>query len=472
MKLDALYICIIAAIIVMLAYAYITSDYYYIHVIMKNAFHELKHGDNFRKLNPDVNWTVINMDIDGYINNKKIVTNKPHHEVANTAHAKNEFENKNTMAAFLNNVVVFDIDSNEPLTIVGATGMDEKPIDQYLPKDTVIAKTPHGFHFYFYNDTNDPIPCFVGLKMNGIKYPVDLLTGHKQLIFMPPTRIESACYRWINAPTTHKMAPISKHARILDLFAYTKEFEIQPEVPNMCVSNAIPHLLCIVWEFNIIYQLKYKCVSTTFEKLDVNQHEMLYRTKTTYYLFLKHAPLKHFSAQQFVSRIARLIHKYNINGGIVHLCSGTSHSAPRNIMQFSSCQVHNHRKHQLPSPMLKANHTLLQTSAFTHQPALIISHDVLHEDLYEITPNHNHNNNNMIVNEDLFLIIELSNKTKVPCVCLMQIIPPGKSNDEIKYTKLVQFYMHNVLNATHHTKHPQKALPFFSEVNLSLLTND
>jgi hypothetical protein len=36
----------------------------------------------------------------------------------------------------------------------------------------------------------------------------------------------------------------------------------------------------------------------------------------------------------------------------------------------------------------------------------------------------------------------------------------------------VQFYMHNVLNATHHTKHPQKALPFFSEVNLSLLTND
>jgi hypothetical protein len=78
----------------------------------------------------------------------------------------------------------------------------------------------------------------------------------------------------------------------------------------------------------------------------------------------------------------------------------------------------------------------------------------------------------MIVNEDMFLIMELSNKTQIPCVCLMQIIPPGKSNDEIKYTKLVQFYMNNVLNATHHTKRPQKVLPFFSEVNLPMLTSD
>ena len=303
LKLDTLYICIIAVIVVLLAYAYITSDYYYTHVILKNAFDQLNGGDAFRAMNPHVNWTVLNMEIDGYINNKKIVTNKPHHAVANAAHAKNEFENKNTMAAFLNNVVVFDIDSNEPLTIVGATGMDDKPIHQYLPKDTVIAKSPHGYHWFMLNDTGAPIPCHVGLRMNGVKYPIDLLSGYKQLIFLPPTRIESACYRWINSPMTHKMAPISKHLNILDLFAYTKEFEIQPETPNMCVSNAIPHLLCIVWDFNIIYQLKYKCVSTTFEKLDVNDHEMLYRTQTTYYLFLKHAPLKHFSTPQFVARV-------------------------------------------------------------------------------------------------------------------------------------------------------------------------
>lgn len=466
MKLDALYVCIIAVIIVLLAHAYITSDYYYTHVIMKNAFNELKYGDEFRKLNPHVNWTVINMEIDGYINNKKILTNEPHHSVANAAHAKNEFENKNTMAAFLNNVIVFDIDSNEPLTIVGATGMDDKPIDHYLPKDTVIAKSPHGYHFYFYNDTNEPIPRYVGLKLNGVKYPIDLLTGYKQLIFMPPTRIDSACYRWINSPMTHKMAPISKHLNILDLFAYTKEFNIQPEAPNICISNAIPNLLCIVWDFNIIHQLKYKCVSTTFEKLDVNDHEMLFRTQTTYYLFLKHAPLKHFSTPQFVTRVEKLMKKYKINGGIVHLCTGTSRSTTRNIMQFNSCQVHNYRKYGLQSPMLKANHTLLQTAAFTHQPAVIISSDVLHEELHEM------NHDSTVVNEDMFLIMELSNKTRVPCVCLMQIHSPGKSNDEIKYTQIVQFYMHNVLNATHHTKHPQKVLPFFSEVNLHMLTND
>jgi hypothetical protein len=234
----------------------------------------------------------------------------------------------------------------------------------------------------------------------------------------------------------------------------------------MCISNAIPHLLCIVWEFNIIYQLKYKCVSTTFEKLDVNQHEMLYRTQTTYYLFLKHAPLNHFSAQQFVSRVARLIHKYNINGGIVHLCSGTSRGATRSIVQFNSCQVHNHRKHKLNSPMLKANHTLVQTSAFTNQPALVISSDVLHEESHDMD-----SEANVIVNEDMFIILELSNKTKVPCACLMQIIPHNKPKDEIKFTKLVEYYLHNVLNATHHTKRPQNVLPFFSEVNLPVLLN-
>ena len=132
LKLDTLYICIIAAIVVLLAYAYITSDYYYTHVILKNAFDQLNEGDAFRAMNPHVNWSVINMEIDGYINNKKIVTNKPHHDVANAAHAKNEFENKNTMAAFLNNVVVFDIDSNDPLTIVGATGMGAYAICLYV----------------------------------------------------------------------------------------------------------------------------------------------------------------------------------------------------------------------------------------------------------------------------------------------------------------------------------------------------
>ena len=466
MKLDTLYICVIAIIIILLAYAYITSDHYYTNVVLKNAFLELNQGADFRKLNPDINWKIINMEIDGYINNKKIVTNLPHYAVANSRHAKNEFENKNTMAAFLNNVIVFDIDSNEPLFIAGASGMDEKPIDHYLPKDTVIAKSPHGYHYYFYNDTEETIPCFVGMKMNGVKYPIDLLTGHKQLIFMPPTRIESACYRWINAPTTHKMAPISQHARILDLFAYTKEFEIQAETPNMCISNSIPHLLCIVWDFHIIYQLKYKCISTRFEKLHANSHEMLYRTQTTYYLFLKHAPLKNYTAKQFIIHIEKIMQQHSINGGIVHLCAGTSRGATRSIMQFNSCQVHNHRKHKLDSPMLKANHTLVQTSAFTNQPALIISSDVLHEESHDMD-----SERNVIVNEDMFIIMELSNKTKVPCACLMQIIPHNKPKDEIKFTKLVEYYLHNVLNATHHTKHPQKALPFFNQITLPMLMN-
>lgn len=467
MNLDVAYICIFVAIILILVYAYLSSDYYYIHVVLKTAFDQLTDGDAFRELNPDINWKVINMEIDGYINNKKIVTNLPKHETANSVHARHEFEYKNTLAAYLNNVVVFDIDSNEPLVITGASGMDDKPIDQYLPKDTVIAKSPHGYHYYFYNDTDTPIDCYVGLMMNGVKYPVDLLTGRKQLIFMPPTRIETACYRWINPPTTHKIAPISQHARILDLFAYTKEFEIRPETPNMCVSNAVPHLLCIVWEFHIIYELKHKCASTAFEKLHVNEHEMLYRTQTTYYLFMKYEPLKNYTAPQCIHRIEKIMQQYSITGGIVHLCSGTSREPKRSIMQFNSCQVHNHGKHRLQDPLVRAEHTLVQTSAFTAEPAIAISGDILHkESFYGMD-----DDGDIVVNEDMFIIMALSNKTRVPCACLMQVIPSDKSKDEVKFTKLVQYYFHNVLNATHHTKRPQRVLPFFSDVPMPKLMN-
>jgi hypothetical protein len=462
MKMDTIYVCLIIVIIAVLIYAYITSDYYYINAVLKPAFDQLNDGTAFRELNPDINWKVINMNIDGYINNKKIVTNMPKYEIANTRHAKNEFEYKNTLAAYLNNVIVFDIDSNEPLFITGASGMEDKPIDQYLPKDTVIAKSPHGYHYYFYNDTDIPISCYVGLMMNGVKHPIDLLTGHKQLIFMPPTRIESACYRWINSPVTHRIAPISQHARILDLFAYTKEFEIQPETPNMCISNSIPHLLCIVWEFHIIYQLKHKCINSAFEKLHVNDREMLYRTKSTYYLFLKHAPLKTYSAQQFIHHVDKLMKQYSITGGIVHLCSGTSREPQNNIMQFNSCHVHNYARHRLGHPLVRAEHTLIKTSAFTTAPAMVISSDILHEEsFYEMD-----DEKDIVVNEDMFIILELSNKTRIPCACLMQIIPSSKSKDEIKFVKLVQYYFNNVLNATHHTKRPQKVLPFFSEVPL------
>lgn len=468
MKIDTVYVCIIAVIIGTLIYAYISSDYYYINVVLKNAFDQLNDGDAFRRLNPDINWKVINMEIDGYINNKKIVTNVPNYAIANSADAKNEFEHKNTLAAYLNNVIIFDIDSNESLFITGASGMEDKPIDHYLPKDTVIAKSPHGYHYYFYNDMDTPIYCHVGLLMNNIKYPIDLLTGPKQLIFMPPTRIESACYRWINSPLTHRIAPISEHSRILDLFAYTKEFEIQPETPNMCISNSIPNLLCIVWDFHIIYQIKHKCVNSAFEKLYVNDHEMMYRTKSTYYLFIKHAPMKNYTAQQFIQHVEQIMQRYNINGGIAHLCSGTSREQKNSIVQFNSCHVHNHTKHRLRRPLVRAEQTLIQTSAFTTNPVMAISNDILHEEsFYEID-----DDSDMIMNEDMFIILELSNKTRVPCVCLMQLIPSNKTKDEIKFSKLVQYYFNNVLNATHHTKHPQKILSYFSEVPLPIpLTN-
>jgi hypothetical protein len=189
MKIDAVYAGLIVTIIVLLAYAYITSEYYYKENILRKAFDKLNQGEEIRAMNPEMNWEMINMNIDGYINGKKIIFNQPIRENMNADSSYNTFTNKNTLAAFLNNVVVIDIDSNDPIMI------NDEPMQRRLPKTTVSAKTPHGYHYYFYNDTGSPIPCRVGLKLNNVKYPVDLLSGPNQLIFLPPTRIESACYR-------------------------------------------------------------------------------------------------------------------------------------------------------------------------------------------------------------------------------------------------------------------------------------
>ena len=456
MKIDLICAIVVVIIIGLLAYAYVSSEHYY-KKMLKNAFDKLKNGEEIRTQNPEMDWQIINMDIDGYINNKKIVFNQPTYEKKNSY---DKFTNKNALAAFLNNVVVIDIDSNEPLML------DDKPITQYLPKTTVSAKTPHGYHYYFYNDTNDNIPCYVGLKINNVRHPVDLLTGQKQLIFLPPTQIETECYRWINSPFTHRIEPISKHARTLDLFAYTKEFAIPSEPVNACISHSIPNLLCIVWDFTIIYQLKYKCTSTTFEQLHSNQHELMYRTNSTYYLFLKHSPMKHFKAHEFVQHVADLMQKHNINGGIVHLGCGSSYkrNGHDSIAQFNSCRVHDYKRHGLQSAVLSAEQTLVQTSVFIHRPISIISSDIMHETSLQNHYEDDDGNGNHVVNQDMFLILMLSNQTRIPCACLVQIIAADEPNDEVKYTKLIQYYFRNILNATHHSSSPSQMLTFFSEV--------
>ena len=134
MKIDLICAIVVVIIIGLLAYAYVSSEHYY-KKMLKNAFDKLKNGEEIRTQNPEMDWQIINMDIDGYINNKKIVFNQPTYEKKNLY---DKFTTKNALAAFLNNVVVIDIDSNEPLML------DDKPITQYLPKTTVSAKTPHG----------------------------------------------------------------------------------------------------------------------------------------------------------------------------------------------------------------------------------------------------------------------------------------------------------------------------------------
>jgi hypothetical protein len=119
--------------------------------------------------------------------------------------------------------------------------------------------------------------------------------------------------------------------------------------------------------------------------------------------------------------------------------------------------VHNYKKHGLPSAIVRAERTLVQTSVFTHRPISIISADILHESSLN-------DDYNMTVNEDMFLIFMISNKTRIPCTCLLQVIATNQSKNDAKFTKLIQYYMRNVLNATHYSSNPTQTLTFFGEV--------
>ena len=88
----------------------------------------------------------------------------------------------------------------------------------------------------------------------------------------------------------------------------------------------------------------------------------------------------------------------------------------------------------------------------------------MHETILKQDDDNGNHINNHVINEDMFLIFMLSNQTRIPCACLMQIIASDELKDDVKYTNLIKYYIRNVLNATHHSSNPTQMLTFFGEV--------
>lgn len=112
--------------------------------------------------------------------------------------------------------IVLDIDTNDSLK--SANFLIEK-----IPKDTACEKTPNGYHYYFENDTGNPIHTYVQLDIDGEKYSVDIL-GIDSLVTMSPSCIEGKNYYWVNSIFTHKPAKLSENMWILDLIKNNKPF--------------------------------------------------------------------------------------------------------------------------------------------------------------------------------------------------------------------------------------------------------
>ena len=120
-----------------------------------------------------------------------------------------EFKNKNVIGLTTDKYIVVDFDTKK-----GAESADF--LIKKMPKDTVLEKTPNGYHYYFENDTGKPIHTYVKISINKVKYSLDIL-GFDAIITISPSVVDGKDYYWINSIFTHTPAKLSENLWILDL---------------------------------------------------------------------------------------------------------------------------------------------------------------------------------------------------------------------------------------------------------------
>jgi len=197
---------------------------------------------------------------------------------------KAEFMNKNFIGFFPDKYIVLDIDMKDNIK------SPDFLIDK-IPKDTVVEKTPNGYHYYFENDTGNPVYHYVQLDIGGEKYSVDIL-GVDSLVTMSPSRIDGKSYYWINSIFTHKPAKLSENMWIVDLIKNNKPFRsifdglsFSIDIKNTFVIIDNLHIedqIRVILQNTSIYYKKIKLLNGTIYLYNDNFYFMTNNSFNTY----------------------------------------------------------------------------------------------------------------------------------------------------------------------------------------------
>lgn len=327
------------------------------------------------------------------------------------------FVGKPVIGLITNNLIILDIDTRQKFDFLNN-----------LPRNTVISKTPRGYHYYFYNDTGKSINSYIHLKYNNVTYPIDLFSKDR-FIILPPSKIGEFQYKWINSIFKYKIQNISNYLWILDLFSQTKPFLYNKNIMfNLNNNISIKHgrYSVVIWDQFVRKQFykitEYRNFEHYFYKKNIC-HILKY--DSNFIIIMLTHPKDYRNYNILVNFFKNLYTKLNITQIIDLSTVGSSTNSIGTVIQLNNCII----EWEYP-PIFLTNDYLFKTKYLTNKEVIITK-------LFR----YNGIKDNYLYGEDCFISILVSNNLRIPNICLAGV------SDNNSYHQYINYGGHKAANS-------------------------
>ena len=344
---------------------------------------------------------------------------------------KGEFKNKNVIGIILDKYVILDIDTKDG--IKNADFLKDK-----LPKDTVLEKTPNGYHYYFENDTGNDVYTYVQLEVEGEKYAVDIL-GKNAIVITSPSIVNDKKYYWINSIFTHTPAKLSENMWILDLIKNNKPFNLKFDKVEFEIKSK--NAFIIIDNLHIENFFRYYIGNVKKYDKKINfLGGFIYIYDGNYYFMSRGSFYKYKNKNKIINNFKNIINELRpsciIDLSIVY----TNYMKGGNVLQIKSAIIDNNNKKYKNNKLFPDY--IEQKNVHTNTKYLIKDTISIHEydnsDLNNEVTNIVYDNNNikqLVGPESIYITMLLSNEFNIPSICIGLVSEKDKDTDDNKLNK-------------------------------------
>ena len=394
---------ILAAIIICL---------YLLYRALSNALYMYRLKVDFYKLR-DMGLGVKNYNIiySKELEKKYIMNRKKIFKNSNT-----EFKNKNVIGLTTDKYIVVDFDTKK-----GAESADF--LIKKMPKDTVLEKTPNGYHYYFENDTGKPIHTYVKISINKVKYSLDIL-GFDAIITISPSVVDGKDYYWINSIFTHTPAKLSENLWILDLIKdetpFFKRFD------NINLSLKTKNAFIVIDDINIENSIRFAFGALKEYKVKIKLlNGVIYVYDDNFYFMTRGSFNKYKNKKSMIEKIKKVMNELNPSCIIDLSIIYSNYLNSQNIFQITSAVIHNdfkNYKYNSEFPNYIESASIYKKTKYLINDTITINNNNNNSTmLKELTVNTSEKNNfNKILTgrESIYITFLLSNYFNIPCTAM------------------------------------------------------